>query len=84
MTFSNALESLLMIGTTSSPSLTGSVPPVTKQFCTSTTSSALFASGLTARREGERRRAEAEQAGDADVANEIPALHVAHREPPDG
>ncbi len=46
MTFSNAPESLLMIGTTASPSLTGSVPPVTKQFCTSTTISALFASGL--------------------------------------
>ena len=46
MTFSNAPESLLMIGTTASPSFTGSVPPVTKQFCTSMTRSALFASGL--------------------------------------
>ena len=72
-----------MIGTTASPSLTGSVPPVTKQFCTSTTSSALLASGLTAAK-AKARRTEAEQAGDADVANEIPALHAAHREPPDG
>ena len=35
-----------MIGTTSSPLATGSVPPVTKQFCTSTTISALLAAGL--------------------------------------
>ena len=47
-TFSNAPASLLMIGTTSSPPFTASVPPVTKQFCTSMTSSALLASGLTA------------------------------------
>src|SRR3982751_2601533 len=39
--------SLLIIGTTASPSFTGNVPPVTKQFCTSTTISALFASGVS-------------------------------------
>src|SRR6185369_13406814 len=44
--FSNAPASLLITGTTASPSFTGSVPPVTKQFCTSMTRSALFASGL--------------------------------------
>ena len=41
-TFSNAAESLLITGTTSAPPLTGSVPPSTKQFCTSTTIRALF------------------------------------------
>ena len=35
-----------MTGTTSSPPLTGKVPPVVKQFCTSTTISTLLASGL--------------------------------------
>src|SRR5664280_2224344 len=48
MMFSNAGAILLMTGTTCSPSFTGKVPPVTKQFCTSMTSSALFASGLIA------------------------------------
>src|SRR4051812_36959651 len=48
--FSNDFDSLLMMGTTSSPLPTGSVPPGTKQFCTSTTISADLApvSGLPA------------------------------------
>src|SRR5207249_3351765 len=47
-TFSNFFASSLMIGTISSPLLTGSVPPGTKQFCTSTTISAESARGLMA------------------------------------
>jgi hypothetical protein len=44
--FSKAAASLLITGTTSAPPLTGSVPPLMKQFCTSTTIRALLASGL--------------------------------------
>src|SRR5262249_19226186 len=44
--FSKWDASLLITGTTSAPPFTGSVPPSTKQFCTSTTISADLASGL--------------------------------------
>ena len=44
--FWKAAEILLITGTTSSPLVTGSVPPVTKQFCTSTTISTALAPGL--------------------------------------
>ena len=63
MTFSNAGAMALMTGTTSSPPFTGSVPPVTKQFCTSMTSKALFASGLTG--DGRERERAAELAAKA-------------------
>src|SRR5262245_48971565 len=43
---SNDAASLLISGTTSAPPFTGSVPPSTKQFWTSTTIRAAFASGL--------------------------------------
>src|SRR5690349_14202179 len=45
-TLSKPAAMRLMTGTTSSPFVTGKVPPLTKQFCTSMTSSALAASGL--------------------------------------
>src|SRR5689334_24260456 len=47
-TLENALASLLMTGTTCSPSFTARLPPGRKQFCTSITSSAEASSGLIA------------------------------------
>src|SRR5260370_29246371 len=44
--FSNEPASLLITGTTCAPPFTGSVPPLTKQFCTSTTIRADLVSGL--------------------------------------
>src|SRR5258708_21683128 len=44
--FSNEAASLLISGTTWAPPFTGSVPPSTKQFCTSTTISADVGPGL--------------------------------------
>ncbi len=44
--FWNAGASLLITGTTSALPFTGSVPPSTKQFCTSTTISAALGPGL--------------------------------------
>src|SRR5262245_19840719 len=46
--FSKWGASLLITGTTSAPPFTGSVPPSTQQFCTSTTLSADVAPGLLA------------------------------------
>src|SRR5262249_47522262 len=53
MMSSNEAASLLTTATTSAPPFTGSVPPPTKQFCTSTTISADLASGLMAARAGQ-------------------------------
>src|SRR5437762_4688003 len=45
-TLENAFASLLMTGTTCSPSFTARLPPGRKQFCTSITRSAEASSGL--------------------------------------